>query len=109
MDMQKEFGHRVRELRMRQGLTQEQLASRCGGGFPMQRIGAIERGETNCTLKTIEAIQSGLGCDPSALFLFAPAKVGQDMAQLDRRLLDFWKNADDKLKAKALRILSELA
>ena len=108
MDIQKEFGARVRELRSRNELTQAELARRCGRGVEMQRIGEIERGEQNCTLKTVERLAKGLRCEPAELFIFRPERVGWAMSVIDTRLLDLWKAADDEAKNKALRILSEL-
>ncbi len=108
MDIQKQFGARVRELRARAGFTQAELAKRCGQGVEMQRIGEIERGEQNCTLKTVERLAKGLSCEPAELFLFRPQQVGRAMSVLDARLLDLWKAADDEAKKKAIRILSEL-
>ncbi len=108
MDIQKEFGTRLRELRNRAGYTQAELAKRCGQGVEMQRIGEIERGEQNCTLKTIERLSKGLECEPAELFLFKPQHVGQSMSQLDSRLVDIWQAADDLNKQKVIRILSEL-
>ena len=74
----------------------------------MQRIGEIERGERNCTLRTIERLAKGLGCEPAELFLFKPRQVGRSMSMVDARLVDHWKAADDETKKRALRILSEL-
>lgn len=108
MDMRKEFGKRVRELRKRAGMTQAELAQRCGRSVEMQRIGEIERGERNCTLQTIDRLAKGLGCEPAELFLFNPQKVGRSLSVIDARLLDLWKPADDQGKQKAIRILSEL-
>lgn len=108
MDIQKQFGARVRELRSRGGLTQAELAKRCGRSVEMQRIGEIERGGQNCTLKTIERLAKGLSCEPAELFLFRPQQVGRAMSIIDARLLDLWKAADQEKKQKAIRILSEL-
>jgi len=108
MDLQREFGKRVRDLRERQNLTQEQLAKRCGGKFVKQRVGEIERGNLNCTLETVAGLCRGLGCEPLELFLFGPVKVGKKVLLPDARLLDLWQAADDKTKAKMLRVLSEL-
>ena len=108
MDIQEQFGARVRELRARAGLTQAELADRCGQGVEMQRIGETERGEQNCTLKTIQRLAKGLGCEPAELFLFSPQQIGRAMSVVDARLLDLWKAADDEGKKKAIRILSEL-
>ena len=108
MNILKQFGRRVRELRNRHGFTQAQLAARCGGGMEMQRVGEIERGERNCTLQTVAKLAKGLKCEPAELFLFRPKAVGKALSQLDARLVDLWKAADDETKAKAVRILSEL-
>ncbi len=108
MDIQRQFGARVRELRARAGLTQAELAERCGQGVEMQRIGEIERGEQNCTLKTVQRLAKGLGCEPAELFLFSPQEVADSMSLLDARILDLWKAADDEGEKKAIRILSEL-
>ena len=107
MDIRKEFGRRVRDLRKRAGLTQAALAIRCGP-IEMQRIGEIERGERNCTLQTVERLARGLKCEPAELFLFRPAKVGRSLSVIDARLLDLWKSADEDTRVKAIRILSEL-
>ena len=108
MDIQRQFGARVRELRSRVGLTQAELAERCGQGVEMQRIGEIERGEQNCTLKTVQRLVKGLRCEPAELFLFSPQEVADSMSLLDARLVDLWKATDDEGKKKAIRILSEL-
>ncbi len=55
-----------------------------------------------------EAIAKGLGCEPAELFLFRPQLVGRRMSQMDSRLIDVWKAADDDTKKKIIRILSEL-
>jgi transcriptional regulator with XRE-family HTH domain len=108
MQIQKAFGRRLRELRRRVGLTQAELAARCGSSVEMQRIGEIERGERNCTLRTVERLAKGLRCEAAELFLFRPKDVGRSMSMIDARLVDVWKAADDETKRKAIRILSEL-
>jgi transcriptional regulator with XRE-family HTH domain len=108
VDLQHQLGERVRELRSRLGLTQRELAQRCGGGFVVQRIGEIERGEANCTLQTIGALSRGLRCEPLDLFLFAPQESNRPPQLPDRRLRELWNGADERLKGKILRILNEL-
>ncbi len=108
MNIEKRFGARVRELRKRAGLTQAELAARCGRTVEMQSIGETERGQQNCTLKTVQRLAKGLSCEPAELFLFRPQQVGRAMSVIDARLLDLWKAADDEGKKKAIRILSEL-
>lgn len=106
--LQREFGARVRELRQRANLKQRELATRCGGKFAMQRIGQIERGEMNCTLRTIAALARGLRCDPIDLFLFPVRRSGAEVRLPDARLADLWRAAPATTKAKILRILAEL-
>ncbi|MBK8270686.1 MAG: helix-turn-helix transcriptional regulator [Planctomycetes bacterium] len=105
MDLQREFGSRVREVRGRCALTQKQLAERCGNGFAAQRVGQIERGESNVTLATVAALCQGLGCDPLDLFLFDETKADRPTKLPNRRLMDIWGRADDRTKRKMLRVL----
>jgi transcriptional regulator with XRE-family HTH domain len=106
-NLQKEFGARVRDLRLRAGLKQRELAERCGKGFAMQRVGQIERGEMNCTLQTVAALARGLRCEPIELFLFPSTKCGREFALPDARLADLWNAADDDKKKKLTRVLAE--
>jgi transcriptional regulator with XRE-family HTH domain len=52
------FGERVREERLKQNLSQEELASRAG--VHRTYIGMIERAEKNITLENIEKIGKAL-------------------------------------------------
>jgi transcriptional regulator with XRE-family HTH domain len=45
------FGDRIRELRQKRGLTQVDLAERCG--FPQARISELERGLRSPNLVTM--------------------------------------------------------
>lgn len=108
MDLQREFGRRVRELRTRRGLTQKQLGQKCGETFATQRIGEIERGNMNVTLQTIAGLCRGLRCEPLELFLFGPGAAGRKVSLPDARLADLWAAADEPKKAKLLRVLREL-
>lgn len=58
MDIQKEFGLRIKELRAKSGISQELLAERA----QMDRtyLSAVERGKRNVSLQNIERIASGL-------------------------------------------------
>ena len=107
-NLQREFGARVRELRLRANLKQRELAARCGKGFAMQRIGQIERGEMNCTLQTVAALCRGLRCEPIELFLFPSTKSIGDVPLSNTRLADMWRAAGREKQAKLLRVLAEL-
>lgn len=52
------FGKAVKEVRLKRGLTQEQLADACG--LDISYIGQIERGQRNPTLGVMHAIATVL-------------------------------------------------
>ena len=64
------FGHRVRELRTRAGLSQEGLAERAE--LHWTYVGGIERGERNPSLINITYLARALGV--SLADLFAPVQ-----------------------------------
>lgn len=55
----------TRNIRTRMGLTQEDLAERAE--LAPRVVQAIESGETNATLLTLERLAAGLGVDASRL------------------------------------------
>lgn len=63
------FGRAVREKRVAAGLTQEELADRCG--IDRSYMGGVERGERNPTLSVIERISEGLGVTLAELFSYS--------------------------------------
>lgn len=60
-----EFGNNVRKARLRQNMSQEQLADRAG--VHRTYIGMIERAEKNITLENIEKIAKALDVKPDKL------------------------------------------
>lgn len=62
----KAFGKRIRDLRISQNLSQEELANLAD--IPLSQIGRIERGEVNPTLSSIETISKALKCSLSQIF-----------------------------------------
>jgi transcriptional regulator with XRE-family HTH domain len=60
------FGERVRHLRERAGLNQEQLAA--VARLHRTAIGFIERGERGSTLQTVEKLAKALRVPPRELF-----------------------------------------
>ncbi|HEY0217337.1 MAG TPA: helix-turn-helix transcriptional regulator [Cellulomonas sp.] len=64
-ELQQRVGGAVRRIRRDRGLSQEELADELG----MHRtyVGGVERGERNLTLRSVEALASGLGVDPLIL------------------------------------------
>ena len=66
MDARQLLGIRVKEIRTQLGLSQEELAFRCG--MHASHIGFLERGQRNPSLDTLERISLGLGVPLTALF-----------------------------------------
>lgn len=60
------FGARVRVLRRRAGLSQEELAAKAG--IHRTYIGGVERGERNLSLLNVLRIADALGVPPTSLF-----------------------------------------
>lgn len=56
----------IRWLRQAKGWSQEQLAEKCA--LHRTYIGAIERGEGNITLDTLDRIATALDCPAARLF-----------------------------------------
>lgn len=61
-----EFGKKVRETRLKLGMSQEELASRAG--VHRTYIGMIERAEKNITLENIEKIAKALNISIAEFF-----------------------------------------
>ncbi len=63
--VQRILGRRIRDRRQVLGLSQEEMASRCG--LHRTYYGSVERGERNIALQNIVRIADALDLDPSAL------------------------------------------
>ena len=60
------FGNKVREERLKLGISQEDLADRAG--VHRTYIGMVERAEKNITLSNIEKIAKALGLNIEDIF-----------------------------------------
>jgi len=70
--IEKQFGERVRELRLAKNISQEELAFRAG--IHRNYLGGVERGERNPCLKNIAAIAKALDISLPELFTFTKSK-----------------------------------
>jgi len=61
----KALGQRIRELRLKEGYSQEDFADHCG--VHRTFMGTIERGETNLSFSNLVKVSRGLGITLSAL------------------------------------------
>jgi transcriptional regulator with XRE-family HTH domain len=64
--IEKRFGARVRQLRTKRELTQDEFADI--SGFHRAYIGTVERGETNISLRNVEILAKALGLKIGELF-----------------------------------------
>jgi len=67
-EVERQFGKRVRELRLAMGLSQEELAFKVG--VHRTYLGGVERGERNPSLKNIAAIARALDVTLQELLTF---------------------------------------
>lgn len=67
----REFGERVRQRRLKLGLSQEAAAVRCG--IHWTQLGKVERGQRSLRLETIVKIAAGLEIEPGKLVNGLPA------------------------------------
>lgn len=58
-ELQKSLGARIRRLRERKGYTQESFTDSVG--LHRNFMGAVERGEQNLTIRSLQTIARGLG------------------------------------------------
>lgn len=66
LPLRKRFGHRIRELRLATGMTQEEFADHCG--FARTYMSRIETGGANPSLDAINTLADGLKIELSRLF-----------------------------------------
>ena len=64
-DLNLRLARNLRRLRGQRGFSQEMAAEKCG--LHRTYVGAIERGERNVTLTTLQEIAAGLRVDPLRL------------------------------------------
>lgn len=71
MEIRARIGWNLRQLRVRRGLSQDELAY--SAGVERAYVGHLERGTKNPTVETLEKLTTVLGCDISELFSIPPA------------------------------------
>jgi len=103
MDPRKRSGARVRELRRRADLTQQQLGERAAVSYKF--VGGIERGEENPSLEVILKIAEGLGVEPGDLFETGHLLEAKELKKAARQLLDEAAPDDLRRVVKVVRAL----
>lgn len=99
------IGKRLRNIRMRRGLSQEALAHRAS--IHPTYIGQLERGEKNATLETINKIARALDIELIDLFNFTSTKEQNQNEQMEL-LQNKLKEVSEKDQQVILNIMDVL-
>lgn len=103
MDILVSLGKRIQTVREKAGFTQERLEEKTG--VNTKYISAIERGQKNVTIKTLEKIAKGLNVELYELFLLSE-EIGSEKAV--RKAVDsLLKEADTKTLSLCLDFLKK--
>lgn len=98
------IGGRIRVIRKMKGLTQDKLAER--SNLDDSYLGAIERGERNVSIDTIDKIIDALEVPYNELFQFEKELSEEQMAR--RRAVDEYIGMVSNLSVKELEILKRI-
>jgi transcriptional regulator with XRE-family HTH domain len=99
VDTLKAIGKRIKILRERKKLTQEELAEKSHS--TAQYISALERGQKNATVKILEKVADGLDVEVLSLFAFDSSTDQPSKLSL-KKLID--QVSDEEVK-KVFRII----
>ena len=98
------FGKKVRELRKSQGLSQQKLGSRAGLHYTY--IGAVERGERNLSLQSMEKIAKGLKV--SIAEFFPLPQILSPKARLIEEIANLLRHKELKILQLVLRVVKAI-
>ena len=98
------FGKRVRELRKSQGLSQQKLALKTGLHYTY--IGAVERGERNLSLQSMEKITKGLRVN--IVELLSSSESLPPEGQLIERIANLLRHKDLEVLQLVLKVVKAI-
>lgn len=101
MEAKRDLGRRLKTLRKRAALTQEDLAERAG--LNPKYISGIERGRENPTLDTLLRLAKELGAQPVELFDFD--LEGMTAAGMKKVAAELMRQLDIESLRRVLRLL----
>ncbi len=104
MDELKLFGMRLRHLREKQGLTQQQLGELAETSY--KYLGAIERGEENPSFKVISKLAAALEMELRDLFEFEHEETSPPA--LRKKLNGLLKDADQASLQQTVKLMRAL-
>ena len=103
-DIKKQIGDRIRDLRKKKGLSQEELGWKAKLHYTY--IGGIERGEKNVSIITLSKIAKGLGISVNEIFNI-PTEI-KDLDKLRASLLKEIDRSDPEIVRVALDLFKGL-
>ena len=102
-EFDRQFGQKVKSLRKRVGLTQDQLAGRIDK--TPDTVSNIERGFSPPRLRTAKAIADALSVEVGELFQFNPPPSGRpELQQALTKLADLLDGCDTRTLDAVIRI-----
>lgn len=101
MNKKQMIGARIKEIRNKKGLTQEQLSERME--INPKYLSSIERGNENPTLNTLIRLSESLDVDLSEIFSFIQIEDPGERKSMITSLLD---EADNEQLKQAFKVLS---
>lgn len=93
MELKKNFGQRIKEIRKQRGLSQEELAELVN--IEQNTLSYIETGNNFCKAETLEKIISALEVSPNELFEFGHLKNQNELLSEINKIL---QNNPDKIQ-----------
>lgn len=97
------LGKRIQTIREKRGMTQEALGDKAG--MNAKYISAVECGQRNVTIKTLDKIARGLDAELFDLFLFS--EEFESDRSIRKALDSFIKDADTKTLNLCLEFLKK--
>ncbi|MEK4385958.1 helix-turn-helix transcriptional regulator [Solibacillus sp. FSL W7-1436] len=99
----------IREVRKINGLTQEELAEKCG--LHTTYLAGVERGERNITMQTLEKIAHGLEISPIELLKFEGLDIDEQFFNKQEKLkvlLNIMNDFNEREISRIINIVQEI-
>ena len=99
----------IREVRKINGLTQEELAEKCG--LHTTYLAGVERGERNITIQTLEKIAHGLEISPIELLKFEGLDIDEQFFNKQEKLnvlLNIMNDFNERDLSRIINIVQEI-
>ena len=96
MDVKRELGSKIKRLRQKKGITQEQLAEMAN--ISLRTLGGIEIGKNFMTAQTMETLMKCLGVSMGELFNSEHLQPTAELVKEIHLLVDSVKYDSDKIE-----------